>query len=139
MSKKDGTIYECVFKVEAMKHGNDVFPSEGDYSVVDMVVLNPAGRAFRVQIKGTALEGASDGASRPPMKNKFKICIDGERRNTILATEVDVLACYISPRDTWYLIPMVKAVGLKTLAFFLQEDSESKWQAYRNNWDIFLQ
>jgi hypothetical protein len=43
VSKKSGTIYECVFKVEAMKHGNDVFPSEGDYSVVDMVVLNPAG------------------------------------------------------------------------------------------------
>lgn len=139
MSKKDGTIYEGVFKVESLRHGLDIFPSEGDYSVVDCVVLNPAGKAFRVQIKGTACEGASDGASRPPMKNKFKICIDGDRRATILATEVDVLACYISPRDTWYLIPMVKAVGLKTLAFFLTDDSDSKWQTYRNNWDIFLQ
>ncbi len=143
MSKKDGTIYEGVFKVESLRHGLDVFPSEGDYSVVDCMVLNPAGKAFRVQIKGTACVGASEGVGRKPMKDKFKIAIDkgkGKSGSRVLhATEIDVLACYIQPKDTWYLIPMVKAVGIKTLAFFTSEDSESKWQPYRNNWDIFLQ
>ncbi len=143
MSKKDGTIYEGIFKTECLKHGLDVFPSEGDYSVVDIIILNPAGRCFRVQVKGTACEGSSDGAGRPPMKDKFKIAIDkgrGRSGSRVLhATEVDVLACYIAPRDTWYLLPMVKAVGLKTLAFFTSKNSESKWQPYRDNWDIFLQ
>ena len=139
MSKKDGTIYECVFKTECMKHGLDVFPSEGDYSVIDIVVLNAAGKCFRVQVKGTACEGSSEGVNRSPSINKFKIAIAKDRGNVPCATEVDVLACYIAPKDTWYLIPMLRAQGIKTLAFFLGEDSESKWQPYRDNWDIFLQ
>lgn len=139
MNKKSGTIYECVFKVEAMNRGLDVFPSEGDYSVVDMVILNPAGKCFRVQVKGTACAGSSEGSNRSPSVNKFKIAIDKGKGNMLHATEVDVLACYIQPRDTWYLLPMVRAQGLTNLAFFLGGDSESKWQPYRNNWDIFLQ
>ena len=140
MSKKQGTIYECIFKTESLKQGLDVFPSEGDYSVVDVIILNPAGRCFRVQVKGTACVGSSEGAGRKPMKDKFKIAIDkGKGKSVLHATEVDVLACYIQPRDTWYLIPMIKAVGLKTLAFFTSKNSESKWQPYRDNWDIFLQ
>ncbi len=138
MRKKEGTIYELLFKVEALKRGLDVFSSEGDYSVIDLVALNPAGKCFRVQVKGTACVGSSEGSNRSPSVNKFKIAIDKGKGNRLDATKVDVLACYIAPRDTWFLVPMIRADGLTNLAFFLGEDSSSKWQPYRNNWDIFL-
>ena len=138
LNKKLGTIYEAQFKTEALKKGLDVFPAEGDYSVVDCIVLNPAGKTFRVQVKGTSAERTSEGKNRTVSKNKFKIVTrTGAEGKELLATEVDVLACYIEPRDTWYIMPMVKAVGRKSFAFFLCENSTSQWEPYRNNWDIF--
>ena len=74
------------------------------------------------------------------MLNKYKIVIGrGGEKNPLSATEVDVLACYIAPRDTWFLLPMVRATGRRTFAFFIVENSKSQWEKYRNNWDIFLQ
>ena len=123
--------------MEALRRGLDVFVSEGDYSVVDCIVLNPAGRSFRTQIKGTACQG-SDGAGRPIPKDKFKILAGRGRGKTgISATDVDILACYIEPYDTWYIIPMVYAHEQRSLAFFLGIDTKSKWNPFRDNWDLF--
>jgi len=140
MAKRDGTIYEAAFRLAALERGLDVFPSEGDYSVIDLVVLNPAGKAYRVQVKGTACVGSSEGKGRPAMLNKYKIVIGrGGEKTGLSATEVDVLACYIAPRDTWFLLPMVRAMGRRSFAFFVVEGSKSQWEKYRDNWDIFLQ
>ena len=139
LNKQAGTIYESEFKTNALKKGLDVFPSEGDYSIVDCVVLNPAGKAFRVQIKGTQCCLFSDGVGRKPSANKFKIVVcKSKTKSGMSAKEVDVLACYIQPRNTWYIIPMIKAVDRKTLAFYLVDDSKSQWEPYRDNWDVFF-
>ena len=133
-SKRHGTVYEIAFRLEAIRRGLDVYPSEGDYSVVDCVVLGPSGRAHRVQVKGTG-GSASDGS-----KNKYRITAGrGTAKEPLRATEVDVLACYISPKDTWYLIPMSVAHGRKSFAFWVSEGSTSQWEQYRNEWGIFLQ
>lgn len=136
--KRQGTSYEVAFRLEALRRGLDVFVPEGDYSVVDCVVLNPSGKAFRTQIKGTACQG-SDGAGRKVSKDKYKIVAGtGAHKDGLSATELDVLACYIEPCDTWYLIPMNHAHEQKTFAFFVGENSTSKWQPYRDNWDAYL-
>ncbi len=138
--KRDGTVYELQFRIEALRRGLDTFPPDGDYSPVDCIVLNPAGKTYRVQVKGTACVGKSDGKGRSPSKYKYRI-ISGRRsdKSTYSATEIDVLACYIAPVDEWFLIPMVLAANNSSLAFFTGANSRSKWQKHRNNWDIFLQ
>lgn len=138
--KRDGTIYELQFRIEALKRNLDTFPPDGDYSPIDCIVLNPAGKAFRVQVKGTACVLQSDGKDRPIRKGKYRI-VSGRSSNktSYSATEIDVLACYIAPLDEWYLIPMVYAANNQSLAFFTHEGTTSKWQKYRNKWDIFLQ
>ena len=137
-SKRFGTICEVAFKLHALKRNLEVFPSEGDFSVVDCIVMSPAGKCYRVQIKGTSTI-TSDGIDRPKPKNKYRVvCGRGTAKESLKATEVDVLACYIEPRDVWYLIPMTKAHGKKSFAFFVKEDSKSQWSPFRDNWDIFL-
>lgn len=128
--KKQGTIYETLFTFEALKRNLDVFNPVGDYSTIDSVVLNPAGKCYRVQVKGTncTLD-----------KNRFNITAGvGPSKSLISATDVDILACYIQPRDVWYLLPMVKAAGRKRFALYPIENSKSRWEPYRNNWDIFF-
>lgn len=135
--KRQGTTYEVAFRLEALRQGLDVFVPEGDYSVVDCVILNPSGKAFRIQIKGTACQG-SDGAGRKIPETKYKIIAGtGTHKEGISATEVDVLACYIEPVDTWYIIPMNYAHEQKSFAFFVSEDSKSKWTPFRDNWSVF--
>lgn len=139
--KKKGALYEALFRTEVLKRDLDAFTPEGDYSAVDCIVLNAAGKTFRVQVKGTNCARSSEGAGRAPAPNKFKIILGrgAKKKGQYLPTEIDVLACYIEPRGEWYLIPMVRAYKQSALSFFLVEDSKSMWQPYRNYWDIFLQ
>lgn len=130
LSKKQGTIYETLFTVEALKRNLDVFNPVGDYSIIDSVVLNPAGKCYRVQIKGTNCTLG---------KNRFQFTAGvGPSKSLISATDVDILACYIQPRDIWYFLPMVKAAGRKKFALYPVKRSRSLWEPYRDYWDIFF-
>ena len=51
--KNKGTLYEQTFFTEALAHDLDVFTPLGDYLPQDCLVMNQAGKIFRVQIKGT--------------------------------------------------------------------------------------
>ena len=133
-----GTVYELEFRKRAILHGLEVFPSEGDYSVVDSIVLNPAGKSYRVQIKGTSAQ-SSEGFKRPPPKDKYKLIVkSGVDNKKVKATEVDVLSFYIFPRDTWYNIPTIKTSNIYNFSFFLGKNSKSQWEPFRNNWDVFF-
>ena len=136
--KRDGLIFELEFRLAALKEGFDVFPAEGDYSLVDCMLLNQAGKSYRVQVKGTGGSVKSDGKGRKASGNKFQIIpVCGTDKRSYRATEVDVLACWVDPRREWFLLPMIQAQGKSTLAFFCWEGSKSQWEKYRNNWDIF--
>jgi len=132
--KKMGTIYEVQFRMDALKQGFDVFNPEGDYSLVDAIVLNQVGKSFRVQVKGTSKRSDVDLGRT----TKYK-CIMHAAKEDATAKEVDVLACYIAPKNTWYLLPMTRAIGRQSFVFFPSKDSKSQWEPYRNNWDIFLE
>ena len=133
-----GTVFELEFRKQALLRGLEVFPAEGDYSVVDSIVMNPAGKTYRVQTKGTSLP-ASEGANRGISKNKYKIIAkSGADNKKIRPTEVDILAFYIFPRDTWYIIPTIKTSNIYNFAFFLVEGSKSQWEPFRNNWESFF-
>ena len=50
--KKLGTIHETAFRLEAMNHGLDVCPADGDYLPYDCVGDNGR-RLYKIQVKGT--------------------------------------------------------------------------------------
>ena len=53
MMKRKGSLYEQKFFSEALEHGLEVFVPLGDYLPQDCLVMNSAGKIFKVQIKGT--------------------------------------------------------------------------------------
>ena len=71
-SKRFGTTCYVAVKLHALKRNLEVFPTEGDFSVVDCIIMNPAGKCYRVQIKGTSTI-TSDGIDRPKPKNKYRV------------------------------------------------------------------
>jgi hypothetical protein len=136
LARKQGTYYETLFVAEAMKQGLDVFLPVGDYSIVDALVQNPAGKHFRVQVKGTNV------AHRKTETNNghYRIVLGkGAEHREIPATEIDMLVAYIEPVNCWYLIPMVKAAGRKSYRFYPEvPTSTSQWTKYKDNWDVFF-
>jgi len=53
ITKRKGYLYEQKFFSEALEHGLEVFVPLGDYLPQDCLVMNTAGKIFKVQVKGT--------------------------------------------------------------------------------------
>ena len=53
MAKRAGNLYEQRFFTEALSRGFEVFIPLGDYLPQDAIVMNSAGKLFKVQVKGT--------------------------------------------------------------------------------------
>jgi hypothetical protein len=51
--KRKGNLYEQKFFSEALERGLEVFVPLGDYLPQDCLVMNTAGKIFKIQIKGT--------------------------------------------------------------------------------------
>ena len=51
--KRKGSLYEQTFFTEALARNLEVFTPLGDYLPQDCLVMNQAGKIFKVQIKGT--------------------------------------------------------------------------------------
>ena len=51
--KRKGNLYEQKYFTSALEAGLEVFVPLGDYLPQDCMVMNSAGRVFKVQIKGT--------------------------------------------------------------------------------------
>ena len=51
--KRRGSLYEQTFFTEALARNLEVFTPLGDYLPQDCLVMNQAGKIFKVQIKGT--------------------------------------------------------------------------------------
>ena len=51
--KRKGSLYEQKFFSEALQHGLEVFVPLGDYLPQDCLVMNSAGKIFKIQVKGT--------------------------------------------------------------------------------------
>jgi hypothetical protein len=129
-NKKSGTIGEYAFVVEALKQGLDVYTPIGDYSTTDILVENPDGKHFRVQVKTTG---------KRIDNHRFKVVVgQGLKKQRLKRKDVDVLAVYLSSIDCWFIIPMSKTKGQKTFALYTQRNSKSQWSRYKNNWDLFF-
>lgn len=97
----------------------------------DFIVTCPAG-IKKVQVKST----------NPSIKegNNYSItCATGRTKKVPMVDEVDIVACYIFPEDTWFIIPRVKITACRTIRLSVQKSSRSRYKPYQSNWGQFYE
>ena len=123
-----------MFIVRALQEGFDPHLSVGDFLPHDIIVTNAAGKAFRVQVKGTA------NAKAERRKNpRYRITAGGSSTKAPLdCSKVDVLAAYIEPVNVWYLIPCLK-IRSRSTWFYPRTEGGSRgyYEQFREDWDYF--
>ena len=129
--KRRGSQYESAFVTQALKRGLDILEPYGDYMPYDVMVQNADGRIQRVQVKGTS--------ARIKGKPGFKIiAASGNTAKTPLnPDEVDVLAAYVEPEDTWYLIPVVKLTGNVSVYLNPNTKLNGRYEVWKEAWNVF--
>ena len=129
--KRRGSQYEAAFATQALKRGLDILEPYGDYMPYDLMVQNGDGRILRVQVKGTGNQ----------IKNKpgYKvIAATGNATKTpINPDEVDVLAAYVEPEDTWYVIPVVKLKGNVSVYLNPNTKRNGRYEVWKEAWNVF--
>ena len=133
--KRDGNLYEQIFFAEALKHGLEVFPPLGDYLPVDCLVMNTAGRVFKVQIKGTAHTSKEN---RENPRYIVTTAFGRDSKASIDCTKVDVVVVYLADINFFYIIPCMAIDGAKRISLYaLDSDSKAKHEKYREAWELF--
>ena len=135
--KRRGNLYEQVFFTEALSRNLEVFTPLGDYLPQDCLVMNQAGKIFKVQIKGTKdiqFDRANGGMGRYMITTSTGSC----KKETIDCTKVDILAAYIESIPTWYLIPCLEINQCVRISLYAHNPkSKAKHEQFREAWDIF--
>jgi hypothetical protein len=135
-NKTAGTVYEYKFFSRILEKGYDLFIPAGDNLPIDCIVQNGAGKLYKVQIKGTASENREGGRTG---KKRYKVlAATGQSSKTSIdCTKVDILAAYVEPVNTWYIIPCLE-IGAKSVWFYPHiENSRSMTERFKEEWDLF--
>ena len=60
------------------------------------------------------------------------------RKTPIDCTKVDIVAAYVEPEDTMYIIPCMELENIKSLWLYAHNpDSKGKFEQYIDRWDLF--
>ena len=135
--KRRGSLYEQTFFTEALARNLEVFTPLGDYLPQDCLVMNQAGKIFKVQIKGTkdkVIDKSNGGLGR------YMITTATGRSNkeTLDCTKVDILAAYIESIPTWYIIPCLEINQCVRISLYAHNPlSKAKHEKFREAWDLF--
>jgi hypothetical protein len=117
-TKRRGEISELAFALAAARHGFGIARPYGDSERYD-IILDPSHpdpfddrtrpRLVRVQVKSTAhmLHGMHQVA--------IKRTIKGGGYAAYKLTEIDFIAVYIIPEDSWFIFPLAHILGLTVL------------------------
>ena len=136
--KRTGSIYEQQFFLDALKNGLEVFTPIGDYLPQDCIVMNSAGRTFRVQVKGTGVL-IEDKRNNGGLGRYMITSASGKKvKETIDCTKVDTLAAYIEPVNAWYIIPCMDLDNAIRISLYPHNaKSKAKYERFLNNWNAF--
>lgn len=136
-NKTAGTVYEYKFFSKILGLGYDLFIPAGDNLPIDCIIQNGAGKLYKVQIKGTASENREGNRNANSKRYKVLAATGQSSKMSIDCTKVDILAAYVEPVDTWYIIPCLE-IGAKSVWFYPHiENSKSMTERYKEQWDLF--
>ena len=126
--KRRGEWAELVFMARAAALGCTVLKPFGDSSRYD-VVVDHRGRLVRVQVKSASVR--KDG--------RITVQFVTTRSTRYKASDVDYLAVYVLPADTWYIIPIRAVAGCDYIRFHPNEVTNStRFEKYRECWHLLL-
>ena len=135
--KRRGSLYEQTFFAEALARNLEVFTPLGDYLPQDCLVMNQAGKIFKVQIKGTrdkVIDKANGGLGR----YMITTATGTTKKETLDCTKVDILAAYVETIPTWYIIPCLEInQNIRISLYAHNPHSRAKHEKYREAWDRF--
>ena len=135
--KRKGSLYEQTFFTEALARNLEVFTPLGDYLPQDCLVMNQAGKIFKVQIKGTK-DKQFDKANKGLGRYMITTSTGRIKKETLDCTKVDILAAYIESIPTWYIIPCLEINSCIRISLYAHNpNSKAKHEKYREAWDIF--
>lgn len=127
--KAIGELSELRFLERAYSKGFVVSKPFGDNSSYDFII-DHNGKLSRVQCKSTATLDS---------RKTYKICTThGKNKQTLyLSADIDVIACYVFPTDSWYLIP-IDRVSTRTINLFPHKpESKGKFESFQEAWELF--
>lgn len=136
MMKRKGNLYEQKFFSEALEQGLEVFVPLGDYLPQDCLVMNSAGKIFKIQVKGT--EGKSKEGRSGLGRYMVTTSSGSTGKETIDCTKVDILVAYVEELHTFYNIPCMELDGAKRIGLYPHNpESKAKHEQYKDNWKVF--
>ena len=97
----------------------------------DFIVTCPTG-AVKVQVKSTS--------KSQRYKGDYKVITSsGHDKKQPVSSQVDILACYVIPIKSWWIIPQSKISNIRTIRLSESPLSKSKYRGYLNNWNLFYE
>jgi hypothetical protein len=124
-----GHCYEVIFRAECLKRGMTVLVPEGNYLPFDCVIYHN-NRFLRVQIKGSS----SLRERHRTNKGWSKVYETSVPRKQYSET-VDMIAFYIQPCNTWYIIPNNAVTGNR-IKVNPHGENRGKYSKFSNRWDL---
>lgn len=125
-NKHRGELAELAFMRKAASLGFFVARPWGDSDRYDVVVRS--GKIFwRVQIKSVR--------SKAPGRNYYCARTVSHFKMSYTAEEIDFLAAYIFPEDTWYIFPVAVVEGHKSVCL-VPSRKRAKFEPYREAWKL---
>jgi len=135
--KRRGEISELAFALAAARHGFGVSKPFGDSERYDLILdpsqINPPQpharpRLIRVQVKSSA-----------QMVNGFYYLKASRQVNgravTYKLSEIDFIAAYVIPEDSWFIFPLPHILGLGSLLLSPKaRRRQALYDGYRDAW-----
>ena len=128
MNKIDGEEAELQFMLRAIQKGLAVCKPFGDSAAYD-VVVESRGKFFRVQVKSTNAEDTRHKRFNVNTKRGINLHYSPD--------DVDFLAAYVKPHDTWFILPIAMVQNTKCIHLRPHADSVSKYNEYEEAWHLF--
>jgi PD-(D/E)XK endonuclease len=124
-SKLRGEWAELRFMARAAEHGLMASKPWGDSAPYD-VLVERHGRVRRVQIKCTCKQ-----------RLQSYVCSVSNRRGPYTSDQIDFIAAYIVPADTWYIVP-VAALPRSFDIWLSPHRPNSRYGLYKEAWHLLL-
>lgn len=98
----------------------------GESAAYDFVV-DCGGKLSRVQVRSVTVERAGT--------YRVSAAKGGSEKRGYTEDEIDVLAAYVVPCETWYLIPVRAFAPVKSIHLCPQRASRRKFERWRETWE----
>jgi hypothetical protein len=129
LAKQKGEWAEVCFAAEILRRGWRIARPYGDSAPYDCIV-DCAGRISRVQVK--SVHWRDEGRRYP-----YRVKMWRGKRNQLgySSRDIDVLAVFVAPRATWYIVPMSAIEDRVVLGFGPSRRSHGALEEYREAWE----